>query len=940
MSGVARRLQHQSSDASDVLSELLGESDIEEGDPYADGNLQKPECEVSFPALFSCRKHEFSWNGRSCSGTKLHDAVLQGDLEEVFNILRADPDEVKEACSYKTSALGSIPGFPATSDGSVQAIHIAASCGHVDIVKMLLEAKATVDDKGTRNGKDNYDVLHHAVYAGGNGGTTDMVKFLLEARADISHRDLDGRNPLHLAFECGSVPLLLLLREEIEVLNLQEMHLVRDSEGRLPLEVGIATGKMTLRQLVECATTSADSLRVFMLNRPECIPMFIQRVPDPRKLARTLLPEACSAEDICELLMSASEAATALLDMSMVEPLQDSYSLYRLPVQISLAPSSFWDSVEGMVNPRRNSIVVCSRDVTWKYSPDSSRLPDWHARVLKRSFTESMVTVQTRVCTIPNLICPDLFQSLSEATDLGVFEHDCIRAAIDYTFVQGACKLDVMQFSMSVWSLFLLVLETYLLVDASVESEVNSRHLMRSAAHSHFDMTSDSDGYAISRLLSEDDQIYNPGRSISGCWLFSRGCIDLVLEIVQFWGYCLMGRPHLYLSFGNALDIFRAICAILLVTCHGNRCLHVLIILSTWARLMECMTVSLYVAHAILPIRRLARSLLPALLVTLVGFLAFTHASYAIEEHPRRLWPDQLAESFRVLITAALPSATEHTSGFHVFLTYMSVLMFTVFFLNIFIGVMSDQYIFEKERCELSFQQLRANSCLSYLLRTQVLPCNLFSERAATVSSFLLITFSLVLQVVCLWKDFLPQGCWLILISLQTWSILCCYQCPGSAWAKRDCNSHMWLFQQVGELREPWQTEETLKEQVGRVEGRVSDVSSELRELFLQLSVQHRQLHENKSSQVFKKLEDIEQKMLQIRNRVNAVEKKVEDKFQQLDADVLKNRAALVNIAPAPLPGQNGHGRNSTHSLEDDGWLGTGSSSIHPTRKHKSGKTH
>ncbi|CAE7250483.1 unnamed protein product, partial [Symbiodinium sp. KB8] len=66
---------------------------------------------------------------------------------------------------------------------------------------------------------------------------------------------------------------------------------------------------------------------------------------------------------------------------------------------------------------------------------------------------------------------------------------------------------------------------------------------------------------------------------------------------------------------------------------HDSRLLHLLIVLIYWMRLLEGVTYSEKIGHALLPLQKLATGLLPAMTFTLVGFCALTHAMYAVQVH-------------------------------------------------------------------------------------------------------------------------------------------------------------------------------------------------------------------------------------------------------------------------------------------------------------------
>ena len=50
-------------------------------------------------------------------------------------------------------------------------------------------------------------------------------------------------------------------------------------------------------------------------------------------------------------------------------------------------------------------------------------------------------------------------------------------------------------------------------------------------------------------------------------------------------------------------------------------------------------------------------------------------------------------------------------------LLYMAVTFFSVFILNIFIGVLGEQYALQKQHCVLIFRRRRAELCLRYMQR-------------------------------------------------------------------------------------------------------------------------------------------------------------------------------------------------------------------------------
>lgn len=211
----------------------------------------------------------FVWNNRKCKGNNLHVAALEGKLEYAKEFLEKHtlPEVAfKERFSYETVFKGSV------QEGSGEAIHLAASRGHVEVVQYLMEKRAEISALVTRDHKPHYDVLHAAMFAEGRGGSLAMIQYLFEANAEMS-RNLDGKYPLHIAFQTGNVDVIALLRQHMESQGASDNDYL-NPEVPLPLELGISQGKMSEEQLAEAAELTTKSLEIFIHNCPQCIPPF------------------------------------------------------------------------------------------------------------------------------------------------------------------------------------------------------------------------------------------------------------------------------------------------------------------------------------------------------------------------------------------------------------------------------------------------------------------------------------------------------------------------------------------------------------------------------------------------------------------------------------------------------------------------------------------
>ena len=112
-------------------------------------------------------------------------------------------------------------------------------------------------------------------------------------------------------------------------------------------------------------------------------------------------------------------------------------------------------------------------------------------------------------------------------------------------------------------------------------------------------------------------------------------------------------------------------------------------------------------------------------------------------------WSDVLFNSFVLLVTQGLPASPPEDT-IKLLLLYVGVLVFSVFVLNIFIGIISEELEHGREKTELLFHSARTASCSTFLLRVCVLPCDLLGGRGALVLGCLAALFSMALQAAAL----------------------------------------------------------------------------------------------------------------------------------------------------------------------------------------------
>jgi len=630
----------------------------------------------------------FVWNQRECTGTDFHKAALDGDDELVKRLLETDPQLVHRRFTYETSFNGLV------QEGSGEAIHLAASRGgrgYEDTVDVLLCSGARLDSWVTRDFQNHYDVFHAAVFAEGKGGTTDMIKHLLDANAELTV-NLDGRTPIHMAFQTGAVHLLPHLRQARRERGISE---VTGEEIDLdPLLLGIQSGHLSEKELARAAAPTPKSLRTFMLHEPKCIPAFMRHLKKDRSTAIRLAKHV-SGCDIAKVMRACPEAASALLDGMTSKPNCENQGLHPLPARISFGPRTIQQSWRNAVNTGTMHISYYKPDTVWRYNGTRFEAPDWHQCLSNRSWGKPVVDAEIQVCYVPNLICADFFAALvassrgfqADERSLRIFDEPVVRAAIHHAWWIGACRQDLLWVSFSVWGLILLVYDVI---------QVNS-----------------------SNRLSVD-------------FIGASGLVQTFSMLARILGWSQISECKMDIFCRDSMyDWIRCVVPMMLPYSGGSRVVHVCVIFIYWWQMLSFFCCSDIVATSILPITRIAHHLIPATTVLLIFYAAFTHAFNAVHEGTDVHWFDTLFSSFNTLFFEELPNPAQ-TSPLELVLCYAAVTVFSVFLLNIVIGVVSELYTRQKGMAREALRLVRATKCRNFLSCARVLPCNLTSKPVAS----------------------------------------------------------------------------------------------------------------------------------------------------------------------------------------------------------------
>ncbi|CAL1132502.1 unnamed protein product, partial [Cladocopium goreaui] len=763
----------------------------------------------------------FHWLGRECYGSPLHVAALNGDFDEVQKILQETPHQINSRFTYFSS------WGEKKQEGSGEAIHLAASRREEKVLRLLVSLGAKISSKVTRGGENNYDVLHAAVYAEGKGGSSSMVSYLLEMKADPRELNANGFSTLHLAHQTGSVDLIKLLYKAIPNWPEFEDSCANDDRAGLPLEIGIHFDKMSEIELAETAPLTRRSLKLLIYQLPRCIPKFLQRMGadalndidlsedggdgedgredgrmDGKSIARFIEPE-----DIARLMRECPEAACALLDYCSLKPKVMS-GHNPLPTRVSFAPRTWTQGLQKSLNLQNDLLVFHKEAEVWEYDTSNFTMPEWHSAITERKTPYNRKNhkeivrderrrrrmarrdAEIKVCHVPNLLTAEYFQAIIDASEADPayarFDNDVVRSSIHYAFWHGACMYDVFQVAMSFWAVLILVFETCMLV---FEEDVHVRDSRRLHPGSTWQAPKGED-------LTDGGGCLLCDLHVATSWIAAKGLVDFLMEVLQFLGCYTMGQPTSYFTLGNIFDVFRSVAQQMLFWHPGRKIVNVVVIFCLWLRLLEVFSTAEKVARAILPIRDLAKGLAPALVVFSVGYFAFAHALFAIRDSNQPVWGQVFHDSFLTLITASIPEDSTHVSMDELCLCYLAVLMFSIFFLNIFIGVIGELYESEKGRSGLTFQELRAQSVLSFQLRAQILPSALCNATLAQVMASIIFCIIVGIQLFCVVTRWRLPHCEMIFTFLQLAMIVCVFQRPDEDWRSRDkgsVNKYLWI---------------------------------------------------------------------------------------------------------------------------------------------------
>ncbi|KAF7727259.1 hypothetical protein EC973_007872 [Apophysomyces ossiformis] len=267
----------------------------------------------------------------------LHSVASAGDLILIKQILILLPDPLK-AVNDPHPSTGLTP------------MHFAASRGHVDIVRCLVEEYDVSVDARDKEGET---ALLKAAYA----GHFHTVQYLLSKNANVHHKDKDGWTALHNACSRSCLPIVRLLIE----------HGARVD----------ARSKMGHTPLINAASKGHISIVEYLLEEAHANPL----IKNNFREAAYDVSAAAGKSYICEMLEKAGRKWWNMRHLEGSEPSStfrgSTYDLleFHVTVMVVLHENQRSTSILGLSRPHFSANVLTKNDVRgpWSLYPSGVR---------------------------------------------------------------------------------------------------------------------------------------------------------------------------------------------------------------------------------------------------------------------------------------------------------------------------------------------------------------------------------------------------------------------------------------------------------------------------------------------------------------------------------------------------------------------------------------
>lgn len=660
----------------------------------------------------------FDYKKRGFEGQALHLlALYKGEAQiNLLGRLLSMRADIEAECAFSDNVC--------LKKVSIQAIHLAAGAGNVPALQTLLNHNADVNVRSTRKVREGGDMVPKPHYTALSDAVfyheVDAVRMLLEHGANANIPNCFDQTPLHLAVEQGFVDIAKALLKGGALLDggpstarksvtTWQLHHNDGATTQTPLRLACECGRFphhslfllthrSLDDLIEVAGHSPEAALDMIHDQDENVVHPVWRaalvkremsMPSSRSGLTANFTESLSSW--CELMKLSPRAAVALLDSVTTAPKvtnANRHSLYRRAV---------FPKGEDMR-------CYYSQDATWDCDSES-KWPEWHDRLAPQSIEYDLVErqlwgrpeqviVKIKRLELRGVMNYRLMHTLAGTTDLTVFSSLPVQAIVKFAWDQVASRIYYRNVAMKVVEMCALI------------SWV----------------------------------IFPPGdarRPFVWSILVTAAGRDVYHEICEMNGYIfLLKKPQEY--FGDLANAWDWFCIVPLLTTiiqsgppdYDEESVTVAVAAFTrWLQLCYFFRAVSCTGRKLLPIVHSFAALGGISLITIFVFMGFLHSFLALGDFnmggDESIWSyvlntcrllfmgDGDGIDFVLQLEGDGPDGNLPTRVAF----FISVFLFCVCILNLFIAVHSEAYDAAQQEADVRFIQTRADICFSCFLR-------------------------------------------------------------------------------------------------------------------------------------------------------------------------------------------------------------------------------
>jgi hypothetical protein len=220
-------------------------------------------------------------------------------------------------------------------------------------------------------------------------------------------------------------------------------------------------------------------------------------------------------------------------------------------------------------------------------------------------------------------------------------------------------------------------------------------------------------------------------RDFVGC----RALTDILLEFLEWLGYCRNGYAEFGLSYMSVRQLFElgapVICIAFMVVDYAGddplfqsyerfrEILLSLVIFQYWYRMSQTYRCFQGFAYGILPVSLSLEYTIPALFLTSIIFIGLLQSLWVFvenKEEDQALY-QHFYDTFGLLLTQDYPESNPKGDV----MMLLALCFFTLIVVNFFIGVITEAYEAEKKQVELRLWSERATGCAAYFARARTI---------------------------------------------------------------------------------------------------------------------------------------------------------------------------------------------------------------------------